>query len=39
MSATEKTEILHEIKIWNKSAKRRGKMVVKFVDTEKRWRA
>ena len=38
MSATEKAEILHEIKTWNKSAKRRGKMVVKFVDTEKRWR-
>ena len=38
MSATEKAEILHEIKKWNKSAKRRGKMVVKFVDTEKRWR-
>lgn len=36
MSETEKTDIIHEIKKWNKCAKRQGKMVVKFVNTEKR---
>lgn len=35
MTNLEKTEIISELKKWNKHAKRQGKMVVGFVDTRK----
>lgn len=35
MTNSEKTEIISELKKWNKHAKRQGKMVVGFVDTRK----
>ncbi len=36
MTNSEKTEIISELKKWNKHAKRQGKMVVGFVNTRKR---
>lgn len=35
MSANEKTEMICEIKKWNKQARREGRMTVRFVDTTK----